>query len=260
VYAEDPDRGFLPSPGCSRPSAGPGGPGIRDDAGVYEGFEVPIHYDSLLSKLVAHGATRDDAIRRMRRALAEYTVLGIHTTLPFLDRVLRHDAFVAGDVDTGFVDRVLRDPDAAAGPRWDVAVAAAAIERLEEQPADGVAPAAAEGSAPPGRARAGASARETGCDRRRHRRGRTARVEVEGGNGRYRVTVDGRAADDRPPAAWDRHEHSLLVDGRSHDRHPGAPRGPLHGRRRGPALAVELAEAFAGDAVVARARASGPVR
>jgi acetyl-CoA carboxylase, biotin carboxylase subunit len=162
VYAEDPDRGFLPSPGLLTAFRGPGGPGIRDDAGVYEGFEVPVHYDSLLSKLVAHGATRDDAIRRMRRALAEYKVLGIHTTLPFLDRVLRHEAFVAGDVDTGFVDRVFATPDAAAATAWDVAVAAAAIERLEEQRRTRLAPPVAEGG---GSAWARAGWRERAGDR-----------------------------------------------------------------------------------------------
>jgi acetyl-CoA carboxylase biotin carboxylase subunit len=141
---------------------GPGGPGIRDDAGVYEGFEVPVHYDSLLSKLVAHGATRDDAIRRMRRALAEYTVLGIHTTLPFLDRVMRHEAFVAGDIDTGFVDRVFATPDDAAASAWEIAVAAAAIERLEEQRRTRLAPPAAEGG---GSAWARAGWRERAGDR-----------------------------------------------------------------------------------------------
>jgi acetyl-CoA carboxylase biotin carboxylase subunit len=162
VYAEDPDRGFLPSPGVLTAFRGPGGPGIRDDAGVYEGFEVPVHYDSLLSKLVAHGATRDDAIRRMRRALAEYTVLGIHTTLPFLDRVMRHEAFVAGDIDTGFVDRVFATPDDAAASAWEIAVAAAAIERLEEQRRTRLAPPAAEGG---GSAWARAGWRERAGDR-----------------------------------------------------------------------------------------------
>jgi acetyl-CoA carboxylase biotin carboxylase subunit len=145
VYAEDPARGFLPSPGVLTAFRGPGGPGIRDDAGVYEGFEVGVHYDSLLSKLVAHGATRDDAIRRMRRALSEYTVLGIRTTLPFLDRVLRHPAFVSGDVDTGFVDRVFASPDERAGRSWEIAVAAAVIERLEERRLSRLQPASGAG-------------------------------------------------------------------------------------------------------------------
>ena len=87
----------------------PAGPGVRDDSGVYEGWEVPIHYDPLISKLVAWGADRAEAIARMRRAVSEYAVLGITTTLPFFDRVLRHPAFVSGDFDTGFVERHLAE-------------------------------------------------------------------------------------------------------------------------------------------------------
>ena len=128
VYAEDPDRGYLPSPGTIHALRVPAGPGIRDDSGVYEGATVPIHYDPMVSKLVAHGADRDEAIRRMRRAIAEYTVLGIKTTLPLFARVLRHPAFVAGDYDTSFLQTVL--PEAPApedGGAWEVAVAAAAV-------------------------------------------------------------------------------------------------------------------------------------
>jgi len=98
----------------------------------------------------------------MRRALAEYTVLGIHTTLPFLDRVMRHEAFVAGDVDTGFVDRVFATPDDAAASAWEIAVAAAAIERLEEQRRTRLASPAAEGG---GSAWARAGWRERAGDR-----------------------------------------------------------------------------------------------
>ncbi|HEY5908571.1 MAG TPA: acetyl-CoA carboxylase biotin carboxylase subunit, partial [Vicinamibacteria bacterium] len=104
VYAEDPDQGFLPSPGRITALRLPGGPGVRDDSGIYEGYEVPLHYDPLLSKLVAWGYSRQDAIRRMRRAVAEYKVLGIKTTLPFFERVLHHPAFLSGDFDTSFVD------------------------------------------------------------------------------------------------------------------------------------------------------------
>ena len=127
VYAEDPDAGFLPSPGRIQALRVPGGPGIRDDSGVYEGYEVGVHYDSLVSKLVAYGYSRKDAILRMRRALGEYRILGIKTTLPFLDRVLHHPAFVAGDYDTSFVERVFQGPDRERERPWDVAVAAAAI-------------------------------------------------------------------------------------------------------------------------------------
>ena len=142
VYAEDPEAGFLPSPGRILALRTPDGPGVRDDSGVYEGWEVPIHYDPLISKLVARADTREAAIRRMRRAVSEYRVLGIRTTLPFFERVLSHPAFVAGDYDTSFVDTVLRET---APPRRsvDLAVVAAAVQEYEERrkaarrPADG---------------------------------------------------------------------------------------------------------------------------
>jgi acetyl-CoA carboxylase biotin carboxylase subunit len=127
IYAEDPDRGFLPSPGRVTALRVPGGPGVRDDSGIYEGYEVGVQYDSLLSKLVAYGFNRSDAILRMRRALEEYKILGLKTTLPFLDRVLHHPSFVAGDFDTGFVEMVFAQSDRERHRPWDVAVAAAAI-------------------------------------------------------------------------------------------------------------------------------------
>jgi len=137
IYAEDPDQGFLPSPGRILALRIPGGPGIRDDSSVYEGYEVGVQYDSLLSKLVAYGFNRQDAILRMRRALGEYKILGIKTTLPFLDRVLHHPSFEAGDFDTSFVEKVFAESDRDRERPWDVAVAAAAIrayrDRLQER-------------------------------------------------------------------------------------------------------------------------------
>jgi acetyl-CoA carboxylase biotin carboxylase subunit len=140
VYAEDPDAGFLPSPGRIQALRAPGGPGVRDDSGVYEGWEVPVHYDSLVSKLVVWAETREEAIRRMRRAVAEYRVVGIRTTLPFFARVLGHPAFVAGDFDTRFVETQLA---ATLGPRprsVEIAIAAAAIRAFEERRAGRVPP------------------------------------------------------------------------------------------------------------------------
>ncbi|MBW2316975.1 MAG: acetyl-CoA carboxylase biotin carboxylase subunit [Deltaproteobacteria bacterium] len=107
VYAEDPTRGFLPSPGRITDLRVPGGPGIRDDGGVYPGWTVPVEYDPLLSKLVAHAPTREGAIARLARAVAEYRVVGIRTTLPFFAWVLEQPAFLAGDIDTGFIDEHL---------------------------------------------------------------------------------------------------------------------------------------------------------
>jgi acetyl-CoA carboxylase biotin carboxylase subunit len=133
VYAEDPDNSFLPSPGIVQGLRVPGGPGIRDDSGVYEGATVSIHYDPMVSKLVAHGADRDEAIRRMRRAVAEYTVLGIKTTLPFFARVLRHPAFVSGDYDTSFIETAFKDAPEAGERPWHVALAAAALQAHRER-------------------------------------------------------------------------------------------------------------------------------
>lgn len=107
VYAEDPDRGFMPRPGRITALSVPGGPGIRDDGGVDAGFDVPIYYDSLISKLVAWGPDREAARVRMLRALGEYHVGGIPTTLPFFRWMLTQPAFIAGDLDTTMLDAEL---------------------------------------------------------------------------------------------------------------------------------------------------------
>ena len=107
IYAEDPDHNFMPSPGVIRKLNRPSGPGIRDDSGVYEGWEVPIHYDPMVSKLIAWGSNRNEAIARLARALSEYHVLGIKTTIPFFQRVLRDEEFISGEIDTGYIARFL---------------------------------------------------------------------------------------------------------------------------------------------------------
>jgi acetyl-CoA carboxylase biotin carboxylase subunit len=119
VYAEDPEKNFLPSPGKITRLRTPSGPGVRDDSGVYEGWEVPIYYDPMISKLATWGASREEAIGRMKRALGEYHVGGIRTTIPFFLSVLDDAEFVSGDIDTGFIARFLErqnaaDPDAEA--------------------------------------------------------------------------------------------------------------------------------------------------
>ena len=105
VYAEDPDNNFLPSPGKITFLRVPAGPGIRDDSGITEGDEVSIHYDPMISKLAAWGSTRAKAIDRMRRALDEYVVGGIKTTLPFFREIVRDEEFTAGRLDTSFIAR-----------------------------------------------------------------------------------------------------------------------------------------------------------
>ena len=110
IYAEDPQHGFFPSPGRIERLREPGGPGVRVDSGVYEGWEVPIHYDPLIAKLITLGTDRSQAIARMRRALLEYRVSGIRTTLGFFADVLQDPDFTAGQLSTRFIDEFLARP------------------------------------------------------------------------------------------------------------------------------------------------------
>jgi acetyl-CoA carboxylase biotin carboxylase subunit len=133
VYAEDPDNNFLPSPGRIGQLRTPAGPGIRDDSGTAAGLEVPIFYDPLISKLVAWAEDRPQAIARMRRALAEYLVTGIKTTLPFYAWLLARPEFLDGRFHTTYLDEVLKArngrPFVEPGPEVEeVAAIAAAIQ------------------------------------------------------------------------------------------------------------------------------------
>jgi acetyl-CoA carboxylase, biotin carboxylase subunit len=135
IYAENPFEGFAPSPGLISYLNLPEGPGIRNDNGVYAGYTVPIHYDPMLSKLIATGADRDEAIARMKRALGEYRVDGIETTIPFYARLMDDDDFRAARFDTGFLDTFLRNLRLEAEPgdaRVDAAMIAAGILAFEE--------------------------------------------------------------------------------------------------------------------------------
>jgi acetyl/propionyl-CoA carboxylase alpha subunit len=109
IYAEDPDQSFMPSPGLIRALRPASGPGIRDDGGVSAGYTVPVFYDSMIAKLIAWGASRDESIARMARALDEYQVLGIRTTLPFFVWLMRQPEYHAGRYDTTWLDRVLAE-------------------------------------------------------------------------------------------------------------------------------------------------------
>jgi acetyl-CoA carboxylase, biotin carboxylase subunit len=109
IYAEDPDQAFMPSPGLIRALRPAAGPGIRDDGGVSAGYTVPVFYDSMIAKLIAWGGSRDEAIARMTRALDEYQVLGIRTTLPFFVWLMRQPEYHAGQYDTTWLDRVLAE-------------------------------------------------------------------------------------------------------------------------------------------------------
>lgn len=107
ITAEDPERNFIPSPGKITAVRHPSGPGIREDSAVAPGFSIPLEYDPMVAKMITFGANRQEALRRMGRALDEYRLEGITTNIPFLRRLLEHPAFIAGDFDTGFLDRHL---------------------------------------------------------------------------------------------------------------------------------------------------------
>ena len=105
INAEDPYRNFQPSPGVITAYHPPGGPGVRVDTHVYAGYVVPPYYDSLLAKVIVHGNDRAEALARMGQALDSFILEGVVTTIPFLARLIRHPEFVAGEVDTKFLER-----------------------------------------------------------------------------------------------------------------------------------------------------------
>lgn len=103
VCAEDPANNFLPDIGKLKTYRTPSGPGVRVDDAFEEGMDIPIFYDPMIAKLVVHGKDRTDAINKMLRAIDDYEITGVETTLPFCSFVLQHDAFVSGKFDTGFI-------------------------------------------------------------------------------------------------------------------------------------------------------------
>ncbi len=160
IYAEDPDNHFLPSPGLVLGRRVPGGPGIRrDDGGVTPGLEVPIYYDPLIAKLTAWGGTRDEAVERLGRALGEYEVRGIKTSIPFFRWLFQNEDFRAGRFDTTFLDRELASRDGAPfvtvpAEAQRIALLAAAIHACDRSGQAATAPRAAVPSAWKLRARA----------------------------------------------------------------------------------------------------------
>ena len=133
IYAEDPDQGFMPSPGVIRGLRPASGPGVRDDGGVTAGYEVPVFYDSLIAKLIASAGTRAEAIARMARALREYQVLGIKTTIPFFLWLMRQPDYAAGRYDTTYLDTLLAERKGESFSEFsaseaDVVAAAAALD------------------------------------------------------------------------------------------------------------------------------------
>jgi acetyl/propionyl-CoA carboxylase alpha subunit len=128
IYAEDPDKNFMPSPGRITHWRAPGGPGVRVDAGVEAGSAVPMHYDPMVAKLVVWGRDRNEALRRLRAALTEFVIGGIRTSLPFHLRALETAAFSSGEYDTGFVESSLADAAPVDAETHAFAVRAAALE------------------------------------------------------------------------------------------------------------------------------------
>jgi acetyl-CoA carboxylase biotin carboxylase subunit len=142
VYAEDPSAGWAPSPGHIDGYREPGGPWVRVDSGVYEGAEVPIYYDPMVAKLVVWGQDRDDAIRRTARALREFRIRGIRTTLAFFRALLRESDFLEGRYDTGFLSAERMERLSAAEASPEQAMIAAVIDKLNQDfdgPGDGQA-------------------------------------------------------------------------------------------------------------------------
>ncbi len=129
VYAEDPEQNFMPSPGKITRLRLPQGSGVRDDGGVYEGSEVSIFYDPMISKLCVYGRNREQAVARMRRALAEYEVGGIKTTIPVFREIMRDEVFISGNLDTGFIESFnsRRKESKPSQKQSDLAIIAAAI-------------------------------------------------------------------------------------------------------------------------------------
>jgi acetyl-CoA carboxylase biotin carboxylase subunit len=151
INAEDPFAGWLPSPGTItglRPAAGPW---VRDDSGAYQGSTIPRYYDTLISKLIVWGPDRDAAIARMARALDEYKVTGVRTTIPVLARIIAHDDFRAGRLSTQLLERILPELTPSTGRYESIAIIAAVLaeyERLHRPTTSTVDHGAAAASAP----------------------------------------------------------------------------------------------------------------
>jgi acetyl-CoA carboxylase biotin carboxylase subunit len=135
IYAEDPANNFFPSPGTITHLQEPLGPGVRIDSGVRRLSEVSIHYDPMIAKLAVWGRTRDEAIDRLRRALDEYEVSGITTSLPFFREIVRDSEFIAARLDTGFISRFNERRTAPKTPveDLDLAMIAAALHYTKHQ-------------------------------------------------------------------------------------------------------------------------------
>ena len=109
INAENPSLNFRPSPGTINALYVPGGPGIRIDGAVYQGYTITPYYDSMISKLIVHGADRNEAIRKMRWALSEFIVDGVDTNIDFQLEIIKQPEFIGGDYDNGFLTRYMEE-------------------------------------------------------------------------------------------------------------------------------------------------------
>jgi len=133
IYAEDPSNNFSPSPGKIIEYVSPaGGIGVRDDSGVYEGFEVPIFYDPLISKLITWGRDREEAIARMKRALYEYRIAGIKTSIPYFLQIIENEEFISGNYTTNLIERIESVKKKIPEDHEFVALFAAGIRSMEQ--------------------------------------------------------------------------------------------------------------------------------
>lgn len=131
IYAEDPRNNFLPDIGKLVTYKRPQGPGVRVDDTLEEGMDIPIYYDPMIAKLITHGKNREEAIQRMVRAIDEYEISGLQTTLPFCKYAITHDAFTSGDFDTNFVTNYFSDPSVLdSHDREEVVVASILVSEL----------------------------------------------------------------------------------------------------------------------------------
>jgi acetyl-CoA carboxylase, biotin carboxylase subunit len=130
VYAEDPANNFLPDIGRLQTYVRPQGPGVRVDDGFEQGMDIPIHYDPMIAKLITYGKDRSEAIARMVRAIDEYQISGIETTLDFCKFVMQHEAFLSGKFDTNFVNKYFSPQKLRHSSREEAEIAAALVEML----------------------------------------------------------------------------------------------------------------------------------
>ncbi len=127
IYAEEYDNNFLPSTGMITHYQPSEGPGVRNDSGIRVGSEITMHYDPMIGKLIAHGRTREESIAKMKRALREYKINGVKTTIPFCEFVLDHPEFQNGTYDINFVQKYYLSPESNLSERESIAVASSFI-------------------------------------------------------------------------------------------------------------------------------------